>query len=78
MHAIQATLCRLALALMLTLAVAIFLPGCGGIHGGSTAETDVHSTTVGQELLDLEKARQAGVISDKDYEKQKKKILDRK
>jgi hypothetical protein len=78
MPTLRTALCRLAPALALSLAVAAFSPGCGGIHGGSSVESDVHATTVGQELMDLEKARQAGVITDKEYQTQKKKILDRK
>jgi hypothetical protein len=76
MHTIKAALRLTLFALVLALA---FLPaGCGGFHGGTSVESDVRATTTGQELLDLEKAKQAGVISEKEYDKQKKKILDRK
>ena len=48
--------------------------GCGG--GGTKVET--RTTTKGQELIDLEKAYKSGIITEKEYEKQKKEILKRK
>jgi hypothetical protein len=57
-------------------AVALSLPlvGCGG--GGADVET--RSTTTGQELLDLQKAKESGVISEAEYNKQRSAILNRK
>jgi len=54
-----------------------FLSACGG--GGSKVETqqEFRTTTTGQELLDLKKARDAGAISNEEYEKQRTKILKR-
>jgi len=37
----------------------------------------VSTTTVGQQLLDLKKALDAGAITQKEYERERKKILDR-
>ncbi len=50
------------------------LAACGG--GG--ADSTVHNTTVskGQALVDLKKAYDSGAISEKEYEKQREKILD--
>jgi hypothetical protein len=50
------------------------LAGCGG--GG--ADSTVHNTTVskGQALIDLKKAYDSGAISEREYEKQREKILD--
>lgn len=59
-----------AFALCLTLA------GCGG--GGADVENKTRSTTTGQELLDLQKAKEAGVISESEYNKQRSIILNRK
>ncbi|GAB2177357.1 SHOCT domain-containing protein [Dongia sp. agr-C8] len=52
----------------------LMLPGCGG--GG--ADSTVNNTTVskGQALIDLKKAYDAGAISEREYEKQRQKILD--
>ena len=51
------------------------LTGCGG---GSTTVQAGEQQTKGQELLDLQKAHESGVISDKEYETEKKKILKKK
>lgn len=52
------------------------LGGCGG--GGARTNVKATSTTVGQELMDLEKAYKDGIITEKEYHSQKKKILKRK
>ncbi len=58
------------------------LAGCCGSPGeggkGGTAEVNVKKHTTGQELIDLQKAHESGAIDDKEYEKQKEAILDRK
>ena len=48
--------------------------GCGG--GG--ADIKATNTTVGQELIDLDKAYKEGIITEKEYNKSKKEILKRK
>ncbi len=48
--------------------------GCGG--GGAKVQT--HTTTLGQELTDLNSAHEKGLITDKEYEKAKNKLLKRK
>jgi hypothetical protein len=52
------------------------LTACGG--GGSESKTDVkvETTTKGQRLTDLKKALDAGAISQEEYEKERKKILE--
>lgn len=47
--------------------------GCGGGDSSVQAST----TTMGQELTDLKKAFDGGIISEKEYEKSKKQILKR-
>jgi len=53
------------------------LTGCGGGEGGEV-KSNIRSTTVGQELIDLESAYKKGAITEKEYESLKKKILERK
>jgi len=48
--------------------------GCGG--GGADIKST--NTTVGQELMDLEKAYKDGIITEKEYKNTKEKILKRK
>jgi hypothetical protein len=48
------------------------LQGCGG--GGST-HTEVSTTTTGQELTDLKKALDQGVITQKEYDRKRREIL---
>jgi hypothetical protein len=57
----------------LVLLFTLTIVGCGGPR----LSNEVQSTTKGQELLDLNKAREQGLITAKEYEKQKKKILQR-
>jgi len=47
--------------------------GCGG--GG--ADVRATNTTMGQELTDLQKAKEQGLITDDEFEDAKEKILDR-
>ncbi len=54
----------------------LMLSSCGG--GGATNENYSTTTTLGQELSDLDKAHKDGVINDSEYEKSKKKLLNRK
>ena len=55
------------------LSVAMVTAGCGG--GDTTVKANTQ--TKGQELLDLQKAKDAGLISQREYEEQKKKIMKR-
>jgi hypothetical protein len=65
-------------AVMIAMILATTVSGCGGGGAKSQTQTDVRTTTTGQELLDLQKAYEAGAMSKNEYEKQKKKILQRK
>ena len=60
--------------LMLMLLLTLSLGGCGG--GGATMEA--RTTTTGQELIDLDKAYQQGLMTEKEYESKKKEIMKRK
>ena len=61
---------------LMAILLAASVAGCGG--GGAELKSEVRTTTVGQELTDLKKALDSGVISEKEYETQRKRILERK
>ncbi|BEQ13963.1 SHOCT domain-containing protein [Desulfoferula mesophila] len=56
--------------------LSIALAGCGG----ADVQTQNTTTTVseGQQLIDLQKAYEAGAITKEQYEQQKAKVLNRK
>ena len=47
------------------------LAGCGG----ADVNTKTYTTTLGQELQDLDKAYKDGIITEKQYEDSKKKLI---
>jgi len=50
--------------------------GCGG--GGAELKSHTTTTTLGKELMDLEAVYKKGVITEKEYERARKKLLNRK
>ena len=54
---------------------ALGLSACGG--GGAKVEAVSTTTTMGQELQDLEDAYNKGIITEKEYNKAKKSVLER-
>ncbi len=63
--------------LTLALGLPLVLAACGGGGADVESSTQVRSTTTGQELIDLQKALDAGVITQDQYNTEKKKILAR-
>jgi len=63
------------LVVVTILAVGAWLPGCCGGSSKTVVTPQTHTTTLGQELQDLEAAHNKGAISDADYEKAKKNLL---
>lgn len=53
------------------------LVGCETHLGGGTTNR-IEQPTVGQQLIDLQKAKEAGAISDTEYQAQKAKLLNGK
>jgi hypothetical protein len=64
---------RLWIACM-ALLVALNFAGCGG--GGANVQDN--TATLGQQLIDLDAAYKKGIITEKEYEKAKKKLLEMK
>ena len=65
------------LTAMIAIVIATGVSGCGGGGAKTQTQTDIRTTTTGQELIDLQKAYEAGAISKEQYEKEKKRILSR-
>ena len=66
---------RRVILLALLAALAGSLTGCGG--GGAKVQSVNTSTTMGQELQDLDDAYQKGIITKSEYESSKQRIMDR-
>jgi hypothetical protein len=57
----------------LVLAVSL-LASCGG---GAEVKTTTTTVSVGQQLIDLKKARDSGSMTQSEYDKAKKQLIDR-
>jgi hypothetical protein len=65
---------RLALLIL----CGLLLLGAAACGGGATVESEVTTATVGQQLIGLKKALDSGAINQKEYERERKKIPDKK
>jgi len=59
--------------------IAIFLAGMSftlsGCGGGPKTNVSAQTTTLGQELVDLQQAYEKGIITEKEYNDLKKKVM---
>ena len=67
--------CMTKLAAAVVLAGALAIAGCGG--GGADVKTTTTTVSVGQQLIDLKKARDAGSISQSEYDRLKRDLINR-
>jgi hypothetical protein len=63
------------ISLLAGLAAMTLLSGCLELHLGGGTTSNAQCPTLGQQLIDLQKAKDAGAISDTDYQAQKTKLL---
>ncbi len=62
--------------ILVSLVAMTLLTGCvGGLSLGGGTKTTTNAPTVGQQLIDLQKAKDAGAITDAEYQAQKAKVL---
>jgi len=69
---------KLVLPLLIGLAAITLFTGCIGLSIGSGSTSKHESPTVGQQLVDLQRAKDTGAITDAEYQAQKAKILGQK
>ena len=58
--------------------LSLIIGGCGGGGADVKTESSSYSTTLGQELKDLEDAYKKGIISEKEYNDAKKKLIEQR
>lgn len=61
------------LTLILVLFCTVTLAGCGG--GGAKVQQKSSNNTLGQELMDLQKAYEQGIINEKEYNSARKDLM---
>ncbi len=68
---------KLFIPASLALAAMCLLTGCLDLQlgGGSKSAAEYRNPTVGQQLIDLQRAKDAGAISADEYQAQKAKLL---
>jgi uncharacterized membrane protein len=69
---------KFGIAAVLFLVVVISqLTGCCGGGTSTRIETQTSTTTVGEQMIDLQKAYESGAITEREYKKAKQDILDK-
>ncbi|MGH7950867.1 MAG: SHOCT domain-containing protein [Limisphaerales bacterium] len=69
---------KLFIPALIALSSMLLLTGCLNLSFGGGAKSQVQKPTIGQQLIDLQKARATGAISDSEYQAQKTKLLENK
>ena len=57
------------------LILSLAFPGCLSFGGGDETNQQTKTTTTGQELMDLRAAYDKGLISEREYNQQREKLL---
>ena len=71
---------KLLIPVAVGLSAMLLLSGCIilSLGGGTKNTNETAKVTVGQQLTDLQKAKDSGAITEQEYAVQKKKILEQK
>lgn len=64
-----------AITFALSLVLLAAVPSLSGCAGGGTQVESTTTTTLGQELEDLDAAHEKGIITDRQYDDAKKKLI---
>lgn len=65
---------KLSVSLLSVFVALAFLTGCAW-HVGGRSKNVTMTPTLGQQLIDLQKAKEAGAITDSEYQAEKTKLL---
>ena len=63
------------LGIFITIVLLVTSLGLSGCSRKSTATVEANTTTLGQELVDLQQAYEKGIITEKEYNDLKKKAM---
>ena len=66
---------RLFIPIAVALSAVVLLTGCLALDLGGGNKSEEKKPTLGQQLIDLKAAKDAGAISDDEYQTQKAKLL---
>jgi len=69
---------KLFIPTTIALASMLLLTGCLALQVGGGDKQEAHKATIGQQLVDLKAARDAGAITESEYQIQKAKLLNEK
>jgi hypothetical protein len=69
---------KLFVPLLIGFSTATLLTGCIGLSIGGGTDNKPATVTVGQQLIDLQKAKESGAITDAEYQTQRNKVLNGK
>jgi hypothetical protein len=69
---------KLFIPTAVALSAMLLLTGCLALQIGGGDKKEAQKATIGQQLIDLKTARDAGAITDAEYLTQKAKLLDGK
>ena len=64
--------------IVMVIVLGVGFVGCRGGKARVETTTETTTTTLGQELMDLQKAYEKGILTEKEYNKAKKKLLEQR
>jgi hypothetical protein len=70
---------KFIIAASLALSAMLFLGGCvGGVNLGGGPKTEIRNPTLGQQLIDLQKARDTGAITPDEYNAKRAELMSKR
>ncbi len=69
---------KLTILALIGFSAMTLLTGCIGLSIGGGSTSRPQSPTVGQQLIDLQRAKDSGAITDAEYQTQRARILENK